>query len=64
MCRKFNILAKHTSTTELVIVQWSCLKLTRSRIFELGLFLEKFKPDIMSIQEVKLNQEEANLLIR
>ena len=51
------------SAKEFVIVQWNCFKLTRSRI-EFGLFLERFKPDIMSIQEVKLNQEEANLLIR
>ena len=38
--------------------------MTQARIFELKLFLEEFQPDIMSIQEVKLNQEQANLFLR
>ena len=38
--------------------------MTQARIFELKLFLEEFQPDIVSIQEVKLNQEQANLFLR
>ena len=38
--------------------------MTAARIFELKLFLEEFQPDIMSIQEVKLNQEQSNLSLR
>lgn len=49
---------------DMVVVQWNCFKLTKSRIVELRLFLEEFKPDIMSIQEVKMNEEEANLSLR
>ena len=48
----------------MTIVQWNCFKMTQARIFELKLFLEEFQPDIMSIQEVKLNQEQANLFLR
>ena len=33
-------------------------------VFCRGIFLEEIKPDIMSIQEVKLTQEEVNLRIR
>jgi hypothetical protein len=59
-----NYFSKLANTHELCIIQWNCFKLTDSRIIELRLFLEEFKPDVMSIQEIKMNQEQANLKIR
>ena len=35
--------------------------MTADRLVELKFFLEEFDPDIVSIQELKLNQEQANL---
>jgi exonuclease III len=57
-------LSKQTKSHSLTIVHWNCFKLTQNRILDLGIFLQDFKPDIMSIQEVKLIQEEVNVLIR
>ena len=48
----------------LTIIQWNCFKMTQARLVEFKLFLEKLKPDIVSIQEVKLNQEQAYLYLR
>ncbi|RMZ95282.1 hypothetical protein BpHYR1_046537 [Brachionus plicatilis] len=45
-------------THSLAIVQWNCFKLTQNRILDLGVFLQDFQPDIMSIQEDKLTQGE------
>ena len=33
-------------------------------LFELEVFLIKFKPDIMSLQEIKLSSEDANYKLR
>ena len=55
--------SKHLNTHELKIVQWNCFKMTADRLVELKLFLEEFDPDIVSIQELKLNQEQANLYL-
>ena len=55
-------LSKNLKLHELKIVQWNCFKLTQARIFELGEFLKEFQPDIISIQEIKMNQEQAILL--
>ncbi len=41
------------------IIQWNCFSLTIARIEELRLFLNEAQPDIMSIQETKLNDEKA-----
>jgi len=57
-------LSKNLKLHELKIVQWNCFKLTQARIFELGEFLKEFQPDIISIQEIKMNQEQANLFLR
>jgi exonuclease III len=46
------------------IIQWNCFSLTIARIEELRLFLKEAQPDIMSIQETKLNDEKANLRLR
>ena len=46
------------------IIHWNCFKLSEARIFEFKLFLKKFSPDIVSIQEVKLNKEDGNLKLR
>jgi exonuclease III len=45
------------------IIQWNCFKLTVPRVEELRLFL-KTQPEIMSIQETKLTDENANLRLR
>ena len=37
--------------------------MTADRLIDLKLFLEEFDPDIISIQELKLNQEQANLYL-
>jgi len=55
--------SKHLNTHELKIVQWNCFKMTADRLVELKLFLEEFDPDIVSIQELKLNQEQAHLYL-
>ena len=51
-------------TTKLKIIQWNCFKLTASRLIELEIFLKKFDPDIISLQEIKLNTESANFKLR
>ena len=49
---------------EINIIHWNCFKLTSSRLFELEVFINKFKPDIMSLQEIKLSNEDANYKLR
>ncbi len=39
------------------IIQWNCFSLTNARVEELRLFLNEAQPDIMSLQETKLNDE-------
>ena len=51
-------------TSKLKIVQWNCFKLTDSRLIEFEMFLKIFDPDIISIQEIKLNTNLANLYTR
>ena len=51
-------------TKKLKIIQWNCFKLTASRLIELEIFLKKFDPDIISLQEIKLNTESANFKLR
>ena len=41
------------------IIQWNFFSLTIARVEELRLFLNEAQPDIMSIQETKLNDEKA-----
>ena len=48
----------------LKIVHWNCFKLDKIKLNELKLFLNEFEPDLISLQEVKLNQEQANLFLR
>ena len=50
--------------SKLKVAHWNCFKLTQSRHFEFENFLNIFKPDIISIQELKLNEEEARMLLR
>ena len=49
---------------ELKIMHWNCFALTVTRNFELKHFLKRNKPDIFLIQELKLNNEQANLRLR
>ena len=49
---------------QLKTVHWNSFKLNEDRIFELSLFLKVFKPHLMSINEVKLSREKANLFLR
>ena len=53
-----------TQTHELKIVHWNCIKMTQTRLFEFELFLRETQPDIVSIQEVKMNREQANIFLR
>ena len=46
---------------QLKTVHWNCFKLTQQRHFEMEHFLNLLKPDIVSLQEIKLSKEEANL---
>ena len=50
----------------LKIVDWNCFKMTEARIFEFKLYLAEFEPDIVSLQEIKLDEEEeeGNLKLR
>ncbi|RNA23353.1 hypothetical protein BpHYR1_033580 [Brachionus plicatilis] len=57
-------LSKQKQSHSLTIVQWNCFKLTQNRILHLGVYLKDFQQDIMSVQEVKLTQEEVNVFIR
>ena len=59
-----SLLSKHKPSHSMAICQWNCFKLTPDRIIELNLFLQEFQPDIMSIQEVKLTQEQVNIFIK
>ena len=51
-------------TSKLKIVHWNCFKLTDSRLIEFEMFLKIFDPDIISIQEIKLNTNLANFKVR
>lgn len=42
------------------LIHWNCFKLTYDRCNELKLFLGKYKPDIVSLNEIKLNEYECN----
>jgi exonuclease III len=42
---------------QIKVAQWNCFKLTTVRIIELKNFLNIIKPDIISIQELKLGEE-------
>ncbi len=48
---------------QLRIVHWNCFKLTNERLFEIENFLSINRPDIFSLQEIKLNLEEVNLCL-
>ncbi len=48
----------------LKIAHWNCLKLTQCRQFEFVNFLNIFKPDLISLQELKLSEEEARMCLR
>lgn len=48
---------------QLKVVHWNCFKLTQLRQFELENFLNNFKPDIISLQEIKINEEKARMYL-
>lgn len=51
-------------TTKLDIYHLNCFKLTDIRREELKLFLEEQKPDVVSLNKIKLNENEANYFLR
>ena len=51
-------------THSIKIIQWNCFKMTQTRLAEFKIFLNSFKPDLVSIQEIKMNQEEGNIFLR
>ena len=46
------------------IVQLNCFKLSIDREIELKLFIKEHNPDILSIQEIKLNDEKARIMLK
>ena len=42
------------------VVQWNCNKMTVSRCEELNLLIKEIDPDIICLNEVKLDQHRAN----
>ncbi len=48
---------------QLRVVHWNCCKLNQLRHFELENFINTFNPDIISLQEIKLSEENARLLL-
>ena len=46
-----------------LILQWNCFQL-KTRLGELEMFLKKVKPDIVSINEIKMSTENANFHLR
>ena len=50
--------------SSLKIMHWNCFKLSSSRLVEFEQFLIKNRPDIVSLQEIKFNQSQANLTLR
>ncbi len=57
-------LSKFQNIFELKIIHWNCFKMTKTRLYEFKLFLELFQPDIISVQEIKMDQEQSNLFLR
>ena len=51
---------KHTENTNLKVIHWNCFKMTQNRCKELEQFINGNQPDIISLNEVKMNKEEAN----
>ena len=49
---------------KLNIIHWNCFKFSVARLFEFQNFLTLYNPDIISIQELKLSEEEANYRLR
>ena len=47
----------------LKIIHWNCFKMTENRAKELNEFIKLNKPDVISLNEVKLNNEKANALL-
>ena len=47
---------------QISIIHWNCFKLTSIRVEELSLFLKENQPDILCLNEVKLNNFETNLI--
>ena len=52
---------KNTHTTQTVtIAHWNCHKLTTARNIDLRCFIYEHKPDIICLNELKLNEQECN----
>lgn len=52
------------STLNSRVIHWNAFKLTNARVAELKLFLHSNQPDVVAIQECKLNEEEASLYLQ
>ena len=51
---------KQKIQTKLNIIHWNCFKMTPNRSAELDSFIRQNKPDIISLNEVKLEEHSAN----
>ncbi len=49
---------------DLKIFHWNCFCLTRAKVIELRDYVNKFSPDIVSLNELKMSEETANLMMR
>jgi exonuclease III len=54
---------KTKTPSYLKVVHWNCFKLNPARLEELRLFLVSTKPDIVSLNELKLNEYECNFYL-
>ena len=57
-------MAVNTHPDILKVCHWNCFALNQSKKVELELFLKNLNPDIVCLNEMKLNQEVANLFLR
>ena len=55
---------KRNRLDELSVAHWNCFKLNKSKIEELRTFLNTQKPDIISLNELKLSEFECNYHLR
>jgi len=54
---------KANQMNKIKIIHWNCFKLNQNKCKELENFLDKNSPDIMCLNEVKLDENKANFFL-
>ena len=54
---------KANPMNKIKIIHWNCFKLNQNKCKELENFLDKNSPDIMCLNEVKLDENKANFFL-